>query len=351
MNISTLVFLLTLSQAPIIVCFSYFYIKDRYQPEPLNLLFTSFMLGVAAFPLAVSIEYLGGSAQIFSGTNSYLQIAFFAFITVALVEESCKFLVVRLVPFRSPHFDEPFDGIMYSVAVALGFAGIENLGYTYQYGVTTAIFRMFTAVPMHTMCAVIMGFYLGLARFSPRHRRGLQISALTAATLLHGVYDYFFALNTVLTVTLGFVLLCFQLLLAVRAIRIHQTHATAALDEISKNTSDEILVTTVSWATIPLKALAAVCLLCSIFAIFFPDIRQALIPPGKQTAALGMIFLLLLGAALLRLASSLASGNRWAWNLAFVVFFLLLPTMLFPLSMAGLFGLCYPAARTRMLAL
>ena len=59
-------------------------------------------------------------------------------------------------------FDEPYDGIMYGVAVSLGFAAIENVLYVYMDGggYQTGLLRMFTAVPAHAVFGVMMGYFV-----------------------------------------------------------------------------------------------------------------------------------------------------------------------------------------------
>lgn len=54
---------------------------------------------------------------------------------VGLVEESWKFSVARLYACRTREFDEPCDGITYSVVVALGFATLENVYHVPSRGV------------------------------------------------------------------------------------------------------------------------------------------------------------------------------------------------------------------------
>ena len=57
-----------------------------------------------------------------SGTANLFHAFLGAMIIVGLVEEGAKFLVVRFYAYHRPEFDEPYDGIMYSVMAALGFA-------------------------------------------------------------------------------------------------------------------------------------------------------------------------------------------------------------------------------------
>ena len=70
--------------------------------------------------------------------------------------------------YRKKEFDEPFDGIVYAVMVGMGFATVENISYVSQYGLMTGIMRLFMAVPAHASFAIIMGYFMGKARFSAK---------------------------------------------------------------------------------------------------------------------------------------------------------------------------------------
>ena len=64
-------------------------------------------------------------------------------------EELFKFLALMFVAFPRKNFNEPFDGIVYSVMIGLGFASFENIMYVFEGGIGVAFMRTFTAVPMH----------------------------------------------------------------------------------------------------------------------------------------------------------------------------------------------------------
>ena len=85
------------------------------------------------------------------------------------------------------------DGIVYAVMISLGFATIENIFYVFVYAddsLSVAITRMFTAIPLHAVCGVILGYFVGLAKFSSNQKR-LLFKGLFLAVLIHTLYDYF----------------------------------------------------------------------------------------------------------------------------------------------------------------
>ena len=63
-------------------------------------------------------------------------------------------------------FDEHYDGIVYGAAVSLGFATVENILYLFANGLESALGRAILPVSSHALFGVIMGYYLGKAKFS-----------------------------------------------------------------------------------------------------------------------------------------------------------------------------------------
>ena len=115
--------LLALSIAPGLAIILYIYRKDSYDKEPKKYLLASFFLGMLSTIPAIALE--STAKLVFGQTDAYSPIsfyAFFAFIVVAGSEEGCKFTMVKWYAYPKKNFDEPFDGIIYSVMVAMGFA-------------------------------------------------------------------------------------------------------------------------------------------------------------------------------------------------------------------------------------
>ncbi|MCW5912868.1 MAG: PrsW family intramembrane metalloprotease [Cyclobacteriaceae bacterium] len=213
--------LLAIALAPGVAIGVYIYLKDHHEREPIGLLLRAFLFGL----LSVIVTFiLSGIIDLFVSIdkNSLSEQAVHAFLIVALVEEFSKFIFVRGILYNNIHFNEPFDGIVYSVLVSMGFATLENVLYAFDGGMGTAIMRMFTAVPAHATFAVLMGYYLGKAKFE--HKKSYYaLHALGVATLFHGAYDYFLFISWVPGIVLGALAsLVVGLWLSKKAIRIHQ---------------------------------------------------------------------------------------------------------------------------------
>lgn len=215
--------LLLLAVAPAMVIVMYIYFKDKFEKEPVKLLAKNFFLGAT---LSILITFILGFAvgYLIPVTNelSVYQMAIKAFITVALVEEFSKFVVVKKFAQNHQEFNEPFDGIVYAVMVSMGFATLENVLYVYSYGMSTGILRAFTAVPAHATFAVLMGYFMGKAKFS-KNKWQLNLLGLLVATLFHGAYDFFLFIHFVPGIAIGaFVSLLIGLFFSRKAIKRHQ---------------------------------------------------------------------------------------------------------------------------------
>ena len=216
--------------APAIGLILYFYHKDKYEKEPLSLLLKAFMGGMIIAFVEIVIEVVLG---LFIGPVSswFLRIFLAAFVMAALTEEGLKFLVFNKLIYNNKDFNEPYDGILYSVMISLGFAALENINYAVssffkagfsglmQVGVARAMF----AVPAHAFFAVIMGYFLGLSKFAqtqPEKER-LISRALWLAVLAHGLYDFFIFTDMGLGLVLMMILFIYCWKFSLKAIRVH----------------------------------------------------------------------------------------------------------------------------------
>ncbi len=209
----------------------YVFKKDRAEKEPWWLLVMLLCSGIIiCFPAAQVSEWLrrvetdiflpfttqmdGGNYL--DGWLFDLYTAVDKFIAVAMVEEGFKWFVLLAFTKKNKHFNSLFDGIIYSVFISLGFAGFENLLYTFKFGVETALIRTVTAVPIHLFCGVSMGYYLtwyyikhtaklnerklmeiGAVPQKTRHlpARRFFVMSVVMPSLAHGFYNFSYSMN------------------------------------------------------------------------------------------------------------------------------------------------------------
>lgn len=214
--------LLILALAPAAIIMLYIYVKDKYEKEPFRLLAKNFFLG-ATVSIVLTFALSAIAKNVFTVTDptSIFQQFIDAFFIVALIEELSKYLIVRFVAQKNVAFNEPFDGIVYAVMVSMGFAALENVLYVFQYGFGNGILRAFTAVPAHATFGILMGYFMGKAKFSNNKVKWNLIGLLTA-TVFHGSYDFFLFINFIPGVYIGaFVSLIIGIDLSRKAIKKH----------------------------------------------------------------------------------------------------------------------------------
>ena len=205
--------------APPILIAYYIYQKDLYDKEPGKVIVKCFLYGVLiAIPVAI-LELFVIYTEIFA-QNIFL----FSLLGVALIEEGGKFFVLMKYPFKLKDFNEPYDGILYSAVIGLGFATIENILYVYNSGgIDLAIGRMISAIPAHAAFGILMGYFVGLAKFDLNNGNRLAITGLIIATLTHCLYNYFLFINKYLIFTV--IILIVALYFSKIAIKTHQQNS------------------------------------------------------------------------------------------------------------------------------
>jgi RsiW-degrading membrane proteinase PrsW (M82 family) len=161
--------------------------------EPPWLVMTTFALGAVAALVALVIV---GRAAALTGLDVRVSAAgesgalVFLFFVVAPAQEAGK-VAAAWPAFLSKHFDEPYDGVVYASASALGFAAVEN-GYVLHAHPEGGIWiaRALVALPAHVFFACLWGYALGRAK-RVKTRIPVFPPAFLAAIVAHGLYAHF----------------------------------------------------------------------------------------------------------------------------------------------------------------
>ena len=181
-----LVMLIIVSLVPALGWAWFFREQDVYEKEPPRLLLLSFFAGMLAVIPAILLEEPFRNLM---ETGSIPRRLLVAFLVVGLGEEALKLLAVYLSVYRRDEFNEILDGMIYSIAAALGFAAVENLLYTITFGIQIAPVRALVSSLAHGAFSALAGYHVGLARFDPKRPRGQLASGLVTAAFLHGLYN------------------------------------------------------------------------------------------------------------------------------------------------------------------
>ena len=172
-----LVWLLTFLPSVLIVFFVV--ASDRFR-EPISMVFGTLFLG---FLLCLPAGILNGFL-IFSDDLAFL---------AGFTEESLKFLAFWLFVNKRVEFNEPMDALIYGTLISIGFATYENYEYVFLYNepfssLEVAQLRSVTALPLHAMCGIIMGYNIGL--FKIQKGTKYLVLSLLFPVCLHAVYNY-----------------------------------------------------------------------------------------------------------------------------------------------------------------
>lgn len=175
------------------IFFALLAIRTDPRREPRWLVVTTFFLG--AILASASLFVIRRAAELTSidlraaavGESGGLVFLFFV---VAPVQEASK-VAASWPALLFKHVDEPYDGVVYAAAAALGFAAVENW-FVLRAHPTGAIWlaRALLALPSHVFFACLWGYALGRAK-QGRLRIPIFPAAFVAAIAARGLYAYF----------------------------------------------------------------------------------------------------------------------------------------------------------------
>ena len=175
---------------------AFWYLKDYHEPEPMRHVALAFAFGALAVLPLLAVRWqldefspnLQETLSLFRGYYPVLALVCGA-ILLAFLEEFLKhFATLRLGSRLKLEFTQIVDGIVYSVAAALGFAFAENLYYFwtllsyYTLAVpelwTVIAFRAFGTTLGHALFSGVFGLLWGHAFLSrsvtPRHSQSVS---------------------------------------------------------------------------------------------------------------------------------------------------------------------------------
>jgi RsiW-degrading membrane proteinase PrsW (M82 family) len=223
---------LILAIAPVIALILYIYYRDKHDREPVGLLIKVFFYGVLSVIPAAYLEVKLG----IDNNNDLISTAYTTFLIIAGAEEGCKYLFMRWAAYNKKAFNEPFDGIVYCVMISMGFAAIENAMYIFRSDnpMGTALMRMLTAVPAHFTFAVVMGYYIGLAKFNPERKILYTVMGIGGAMFFHGLYDFFLIQQKYPSIFLGaFISLLVAIRLSLKALKIQSENSRTFMEYVN----------------------------------------------------------------------------------------------------------------------
>jgi protease PrsW len=164
--------------------------EDRAKPEPLLLITIAFVAGMAVVPLTLPLQ--SAAISIYHGNNLMW--------VWVVIEEVLKYAAALFVVLWNREVDEPIDFVVYLIAIALGFAALENalflltplMNSEIATLAVTGSFRFLGATLLHVLCSATIGMALALAFYKSRLWRVIYGTVgLFIAILLHGWFNFF----------------------------------------------------------------------------------------------------------------------------------------------------------------
>jgi RsiW-degrading membrane proteinase PrsW (M82 family) len=186
---------LVFAVVPSALWLGYFYLQDRNEPEPKQLVGGVFILGACvAAPLA---NFVGGLIPVAGGDLDPLSASRVLgnILLIGVVQEMSKYAIVRYSIYQHREFDEPMDGIIYMTAAGIGFAATQNYHHLASLGGSVVLSQAAMNTVINTLAhacfAGVLGYALGSAKFSsapPMRRGAILFAGLCAAAVLNGVF-------------------------------------------------------------------------------------------------------------------------------------------------------------------
>ncbi len=176
----------------------WFWLKeDKLKPEPLWLIFISFVAGMAVVTLTLPLQKLACDVY----QNGVCQPAGDNLIIIwVILEETLKYLAALIVVFWHKAVDEPIDLIIYMIVIALGFAALENTLFIfnlldrgmYDDSVLTGNFRFIGPTLLHVLSSATVGVCLAFAFYkSAAKKLWYGMLGLFIAIILHAIFNFF----------------------------------------------------------------------------------------------------------------------------------------------------------------
>ena len=176
---------LSLTILPSILIASFVIFSDKFREPVLPIIYAVLLGFLIMVPAGLLNNYF-----IFSNENFY-NLTFIAGFT----EEPLKFIMMYIFLRKRHEFDEPMDALVYATLLSLGFATLENYEYVFIYSekweidpYQLAIWRSYSAVPMHGLLGCVMGFYFGMYTFTANKK--YLILCLLIPFIIHGLYNF-----------------------------------------------------------------------------------------------------------------------------------------------------------------
>lgn len=168
----------------------WFWSREDSHPEPKRLIALAFIAGMLTVIIVIPMQkFVAG----FILTQTALYTAW------SIIEEVMKYAAARAAVLWRHEDDEPIDPIIYMIAVALGFAALENTlflmsplsGSTPLETIMTGNLRFVGATLLHVVSSAAVGLALAFSFYKPHRVHGWYVfGGVILASALHSGFNF-----------------------------------------------------------------------------------------------------------------------------------------------------------------
>jgi RsiW-degrading membrane proteinase PrsW (M82 family) len=176
---------------PALFWLSFFYQRDRLEPEPKHYVLGVFLLGAfLAYAIGIPLVRQGFKVQDWLYLTNWGYVLG-SILVVGVIYQFLIYAAIRYTVYATREFDEWIDGVIYATAAGLGFATVLNIYRVIDMGgaklVISAIFCVVTALAYASFASII-GYSLAMVKFRHDYSEWRLMAGIIIAAILNGIF-------------------------------------------------------------------------------------------------------------------------------------------------------------------
>jgi protease PrsW len=174
--------------APVIFFILILLARKIMEKKVLNLFTSAYFVGLlTAIPMMLALYFV--YEYWLTHVQSLRRILFYSFVLIGFLSEFTKFLILRFYYLPKESFTKPFDGILFSVMIAMGYATTANAYFLYEWKYSADVQIVLYTLPVANLfIGIIMGFFTGMAKFRTNYFDSL--TGLAASFFFYGFCSF-----------------------------------------------------------------------------------------------------------------------------------------------------------------
>jgi len=174
--------------APLIFFILILLAREIMEKKVLNLFASTYFVGLlTAIPMILALYFV--YEYWLTHVHSLRRIIFYSFVLIGFLSEFSKFVLLRFYYLPKESFTKPFDGILFSVMLAMGYTTTANSFFLYEWNYSDNVRQVLYTMPAaNFFIGIILGFFTGMSKFRTNYFDSL--TGLAAALFLYGFYSF-----------------------------------------------------------------------------------------------------------------------------------------------------------------